>query len=355
MHQKEYFQKLMQRSVSEKTTQNPNKKLQSNKPDSSLKKGLTVFDSPKGLQPKLKKSSVVLIGNYDGVHYGHRKLIQKAQALAKKQNWNTILLTFDPHPVQVLAPKVAPKLLNTSDQKQTLLNQTGLDFVATQKFTKAFAAKTPKVFFEEILIKNLKAKAVFVGHDFTFGAGRAGNIETLEVLGLKHDVAIHIIEAQLLNNMLVSSTLVRKLLAEGQCDLAAKLLQRFYFVDGKVISGHQRGQKLGISTANLAPANDFIPKDGVYATFVSFKGKLYQSATNVGTNPTFAGNKHSIETHIFDFSEDIYDQNIRLHFVKRLRDEKRFESPDSLVKQIKDDIKKAKQSLKAAPKKNIIL
>lgn len=306
---------------------------------------MKIFTSTKEAQTFCKPGTALTIGNYDGIHLGHAAIIKNLVAHAKKNKLKSILLTFEPHPAKILVPDIAPLLINTFAQKNELLQLTGLDAVIHQHFDKAFAKISPKDFFNGQLAGELNAKFITVGHDFTFGEKKSGTIETLEVLAHQKNIAINIVDAQMYDEMLVSSSLVRKLICDGKLPMANKLLDRIFFIDGRVVHGHNRGMALGLHTANLKSANELLPADGVYATHVTVDKKKYQSATNIGFNPTFNNTEHSIETHIFDFDDDIYNKDVRLFFVQKLRDETKFVSPEALIMQIKKDITLAKKIL----------
>lgn len=307
---------------------------------------MKIFYSTLDAKTFCKAGTALTIGNYDGVHLGHRAILKNLKAQAKKRKLKSALLTFEPHPVQVLVPQIAPKLINTLKQKIELLEQTGLDTLIVQSFDMPFAKMKPADFFKKSLVKDLNARFITVGHDFTFGDKKTGTIETLEVFAHEKNIEIDIIEAQMLDQTLVSSSLIRKLIASGDIPFANHLLGRDFFIDGQVVHGHNRGASLGLHTANLHTDNDLLPLDGVYATRFQIGKKKYQSVTNVGFNPTFNNTERSIETHIFDFDRDIYKKEVRLSFVKRLRNEIKFVNPEALVKQIEKDISEAKKVLR---------
>lgn len=315
----------------------------------------TFFDTAQA-SPSLKSGSVVAIGNFDGVHYGHQQILKAAHKEAQKLKLKLCVLSFDPHPVKVLAPQVAPITLQTNSQKLECLRSLAVDVVVLQKFDLSFAKVSPQKFFLDHLLTNLNAKAIFVGYDFTFGAKRSGTTETLEKLTNKHAIALHITPAQMLGTALVSSSMIRKLLKDGDIQNANHYLTRNYCIDGSVVHGFKRGTALGIHTANLNSENELALSDGVYATRVEFKNKTYQSVTNIGLNPTFENTTRSIETHIFDFDSEIYDQKLRLHFVEKLREEIKFANVQALLKQIEKDIVQAKLILskKAALPKGLV-
>lgn len=294
----------------------------------------------------LKSGCVLTVGNYDGVHFGHRAILKHVLKKARRHKLKAALLTFEPHPVKTLSPHVAPPLINTLDQKLELLETVGIDAIIVQKFDATFAKITPEYFFKNHLLKNLHAKSIAIGYDFTFGTKRSGTIETLEILCYQNKTDLEIVPAKMLDDTLVSSTLIRKLIVRGDVDLAKKLLVRDFFIDGHVVTGHHRGVELGIHTANLKTENELLPLDGVYATRLRIGEKIFASVTNIGFNPTFNNQERSIETHIFNFDREIYDQHVRLYFIERLRDEIKFANAGALVKQIQKDITHAKKILK---------
>ncbi|MBF0103958.1 MAG: bifunctional riboflavin kinase/FAD synthetase [Deltaproteobacteria bacterium] len=310
------------------------------------KRKLKVFEGTADATGFLRHGSAVAIGNYDGVHYGHRCILKNLTEKARALKTLSVLLTFEPHPVKVLSPEVAPKLINTKKQKIELLAQTELDCVIFQTFSKSFARTKPETFFLNTIVKNLKARYLTVGYDFTFGNERSGTADTLETLATKHGIELKIVPAQMLNQTLVSSSVIRKIIKEGHIVMANKLLTRPFYIDGTVIRGFCRGTALGIHTANIKTENELMPPDGVYATLIHVNDNTYKSVTNIGFNPTFDNLERSIETHILDFEGDIYDQTVRLCFAKQLRQEIKFATPTALVKQIGIDIENTKNVLK---------
>lgn len=306
----------------------------------------TIFHSTSEAKNFLKQGSCVAIGNYDGFHFGHQAIVKSLIQKAQEKKLKSALLTFEPHPVKLLAPEVAPLLINTLKQKLELIGEYGLDAIVAQNFDQKFSKIKPEDFFKKYLINDLNAQFVTVGHDFTFGEKRSGTIETLEHLAQKNHIDVKIVEAKMLANTLVSSSLIRKLIKDGNVKLASKMLTRPFFIDGHVVQGHNRGTALGIHTANLTTENELIPSDGVYASFVRLNNKTFTSVTNIGFNPTFDNQTRSIETHILDFNQNIYDKNIRLFFIEKIREEIKFATPTALVQQIEKDIASAKKILK---------
>lgn len=286
------------------------------------------------------------MGNYDGVHRGHQTILGRLVREAKKKGLKAVVYTFDPHPVKILAPQIAPPLINTPAQKIELIAKTGVDLLIFEKFNLGFSRLGPEVFFKKIVTRRLKAHYITVGYDFTFGKKREGNIETLEWLCFKGGIDVHIVKAQMVAETLVSSSLIRKHLMSGRVDQAIPLLGSPFFIDGKVVPGQQRGKLVGIHTANIKTDNSLWPDDGVYATRVRLGKKIYPSATNIGFNPTFGNQVKTMETHIFGLNKNIHEQPLRLFFIKKIRDEKKFETPKELSRQIHKDIARCRQILK---------
>lgn len=285
------------------------------------------------------------MGNYDGLHLGHRSILTTLKKEAKKRGVPAIVYTFNPHPVHLLAPSIAPPLINTLDQKIELMKTTGIDALVIEKFDSHFSEQPPEAFFKKHLVKNLNAHFIIVGYDFTFGAKRKGNMETLEILGFQNQIDVKIVEPYFKGQTLVSSSLIRKYLAEGKVEKTKELLTRPCFIDGTVVKGTSRGKILGFPTANLKTINELIPKNGVYATLTLLGGINYPSVTNIGIKPTFGKNNLGIETHILNFDKTVYGKKIRLYFIKHLRDEKKFSNTNRLAMQIKKDIVNAKKTL----------
>lgn len=310
---------------------------------------MKIFSSSLAARKFCKKGVCLTLGNYDGVHLGHRSILNTLIKEAKQQHLAAVLYTFDPHPVKILAPHLAPPLINTQIQKMELLASCGINAVIVEKFNRRFSNLSPEIFFQKIIRERLNGHYIIVGTDFTFGKKREGNSETLEHLCFKNDIDITIMKPQMAGDTLVSSTVVRKYLLEGDVTHSSRLLGRFFFLDGKVVHGKKRGNKLGIPTANLKTENELIPADGVYATQTEIGKKIYGSVTNIGTNPTFGNRLRSIETHLLGVDRKIYGRNLRLYFLKRLRDEKKFKDPQTLARQIKKDVQQAKR---ICPKNN---
>ncbi len=293
------------------------------------------------------RNPVMTIGNFDGVHLGHREIFRRVTEKAREISGESIVYTFDPHPVEVLAPERKPLLITPLEEKLRLIGEQGLDVAICAPFTEKFASQPPEDFVKNILYDQIKIRHIFVGHDFTFGKNRRGNIALLKQLGTKWGFHAEMIEAVRLEGTVVSSTRIRELVARGEMAEAKKLLGRFYALTGKVIHGHGRGsRKLGFPTANLKPTGMLFPKPGIYAVWATLAGDRFEGVANLGYNPTFHDQKFSIEVHLLSFDRDIYGESLRVDFVRRLRDEVKFHGPEELIAQIKKDIAQAEKILK---------
>ncbi len=292
-------------------------------------------------------SGVVTIGVFDGVHRGHRHIFQQVIAKARQMKATPVVYTFDPHPARVVAPDSCPLMINTLAQRVALIREAGIQKVVVQKFDRAFSRKTPEDFFHEILVRRLKAKALFVGYDFTFGVRRSGTIDHLKRFCHEAGISLTVIGRFLSHQTLISSTQIRQDLSRGHVRQAADLLGRPYFMEGKVVRGRGIGGKtLGIHTANLQTDNDWVLPSGVYITSTRVGRKTYRSITNIGTNPTFGTNPLSIETHLMDLKTSILGRTLRIDFLEKLREEITFSSPQDLATQIQNDIRVAESHFK---------
>lgn len=305
---------------------------------------MQLFSSADTFAKKNKKATAITIGNYDGVHLGHQQILTKLCDYAKKHKLVSLVYTFTPHPVTVLAPKAQLTTLQTDKQKIELITKTGVDALVWQKFDLAFAKIKAYDFFTQVLVKKLNAKLIRVGHDFTFGTKREGHLGLMAKLCDEFDIRLDVVKPVLIDQTLVSSSLIRQLIQKGDLKTANKLLGRPYFLEGKVMSGAKRGAKLGFATANLQTEQKLWPQNGVYATFCKLSdGKVYPSVTNIGFNPTFKNQKINIETHLLDFNKTLYQRKLKVYFLDFLRSEKRFQDEKQLTKQIQQDILKAKK------------
>lgn len=291
-------------------------------------------------------NACVTIGNFDGVHYGHQQLFKKVVEKAKAIQGTSVAITFDPHPLQILLPE-GIKLISTTEQKIELIEMAGIDVLVVVPFTKEFAKTTAENFVAGLLVDKIGLKELVVGYDYAFGKGRVGNIEFLKNQGTTFGFPVTVVEACYLDEQLVSSTKIRRLVSNGEMAAARTLLGRHYQIRGTVQVGKQRGGKvIGYPTANLKfNEEDLVPKHGVYVTQVTCKGQCYRGILNIGYNPTFGEEQLVAETHIFDFSEDIYGKPIKVNLLKFLRSERKFDGPKELTEQIIKDVAQAKTIL----------
>jgi riboflavin kinase/FMN adenylyltransferase len=290
---------------------------------------------------------VLTLGNFDGVHLGHLAIFRMLKERAREMNGTSIVYTFVPHPLRVIAPERAPKLLTTYKEKIRLIEESGIDVIICTNFTKNFANISAEDFVKEILCKTLNVKEIFIGSNYLFGKGRKGSPELLKILGKECGFSVTIIDEISIDNSELSSSRIRTLIAKGRVDEATNFLGRHYSVDGIVVEGAKRGKSLlNTPTANLLTVNELLPKDGVYAVTVVVDGKIYGGATNIGHNPTFDDKKFSFETHILDFEGQLLGKALRVNFIKRLRDEMKFSGVEELGTQMKKDIEKIRAILK---------
>ena len=295
------------------------------------------------------KSAVITIGNFDGVHIGHQALFNQVIEKTRALQGTSIVMTFEPHPIRVLKQNNHPPLITLYEQKAELIAKAGIDILICIPFTLEFASIPAKEFVEEILVKRIGMKAVIVGEDYTFGKNREGNLDLLKTYGKRIGFEVIVVrEIQTSNNSegKISSTRIRELISEGRVAEARKLLGRHYQIRGAVMRGRDRGGRLlGFPTANINLYDELSPKTGVYAITVECKGSKYNGVANIGYSPTFDDRIFTVEAHILDFNDDIYGQKIRVNFIKRLRDEKKFLNISELSDQINKDINKARNIL----------
>ena len=297
---------------------------------------------PDDPRPARWQHPVLALGNFDGLHRGHIKIIEKIRRVGAERASTPLVLTFDPHPPRIVRPDKAPQLLMTLDQKLEALEKSGIHGVAIVRFTHEVSRWDPEVFVKSVLVDWLHVAEVWVGADFLFGRDRSGNFSLLRALGALHGFRAEKIDPVRYKDFVVSSTRIRRLVAEGRVDEAGALLGRHFFVDGSVVRGAGRGRGIGVPTANLKTTNELIPPNGVYATTVRVDGVVYPSVTNIGLRPTFDDVQAPvIEVHVLGLSHDLYDQRLRLGFIQRLRDERRFPDVDALKAQIDADIRRA--------------
>lgn len=288
----------------------------------------------------------VTIGNFDGVHLGHQRLLEAVRKHADSIQGIALALTFHPHPYFVLRPESAPQLINSYEEKLELLGRYGADIVVEEPFSREFSNTSPEQFLEEILIAKLGAKVLYLGYDFAFGKGRAGSAETIKKLAEAKGLEVHVIPPYQVQGQTVSSSLIRQRLKDGDIEFVNLCLGRPFFLRGLVWRGEGRGRKIGVPTANLRTEPRKYPKVGVYATRCLWRGKWHKSISNIGYNPTFKGDGSDlplkIETHLLDFEADMYGDEIQVDFHAFLRPEQKFSGVDSLLTQIRADIECAR-------------
>ena len=287
---------------------------------------------------------VLALGNFDGLHRGHMKIIDRVRRRAGERGGAPAAMTFDPHPPRVVRPDKAPPLLMTKGQRIEALARSGMQGVAVVRFTPEVSRWEPEIFVRTVLVEWLRVVEVWVGANFLFGHDRAGNFSTLRSLGARYGFRAEKIDPVRYKDFVVSSTRVRRLVSEGRVDEAGALLGHHYFVDGTVVRGAGRGRELGYPTANVRTDNELPPPSGVYATTITIDDVVHASVTNIGMRPTFGDvERPVIEVHILDATRDIYDREVRLAFLQRIRDERAFPDVDALRAQIDADIRSARR------------
>lgn len=305
---------------------------------------MQIITGPEIYNLKLKKS-VVTIGNFDGVHLGHIELLNRLKKHSQVSGIPSVVVTFEPHPLKLLSPASAPKLITTFEQKIALIADSNVDYLIVVPFTLETSQMAAEDFVCRILCDSLGMRHIIIGHDYAFGRGREGNYETLERMGSEKDFTLEDIDPFGDGNSIFSSSLVRSLIISGEATAASAILGRYYMVGGKVVRGREIGQAIGYPTANIATQNELIPADGVYAVMVLISGRLVQGACSVGKNPTFSSLNRTIEVFMLDFSDQVYEQEVAVYFVQKLRNLIRFEGVSELVKAIANDVVEARSIL----------
>jgi riboflavin kinase/FMN adenylyltransferase len=290
---------------------------------------------------------IVTIGNFDGLHLGHQAVLSRMAERAHAVGGTVVVLTFDPHPLRVLAPHVELQFLSDADEKFTMLERSGVGVVVRLPFTTEFAAQSPADFMNEVLMKGLAARELFVGQNFRFGRNREGTIQTLLEAAPRLGFIIQALEPVMLHGVQVSSTRIRGLLQGGSVGEAAHMLGRPYVVKGKVVRGDGRGGELGFPTANLTPPEGrVLPADGVYATHVYYEKAAFTAVTYIGTRPTFGQGPRLIETYLLEGDPELYGREIAVAFYEHLRPDRVFDSSDQLAQQIAVDVQQTREVLR---------
>ncbi len=294
--------------------------------------------------PTWRNGTAVAIGNFDGVHVGHRALIRRAKEIASANDATTVALTFDPHPSVLFAPK-PPPMISSLARRIELLGEAGAHVVVVEPFTRELASLSADAFIDDIVLGALGARAIVVGYDFSYGQGRSGTTETLRAHGARAGVEVAIVPAVEIDGVVASSSKIRGLLRDGDLAAAQRLLGRAWDVDGVVVHGAKRGRSIGVPTANIKTESELLLRPGIYAvTLATEGGPAHPAVASLGTNPTFVeGGSLILEVHVLDFDGDLYDQRVRTTFVAHLRDEAKFDSVEALVAQIQQDIADARR------------
>jgi len=299
---------------------------------------------PDDPRPTRWHQPVLALGNFDGLHRGHVKIIERVRRRASERGAAAVVMTFDPHPPRVVRPDKAPPLLMTTAQKLEALDHAGMAGAAIVRFTPELSRWEPDTFVRTVLVEWLRVSEVWVGANFLFGHDRAGTFSMLRALGARYNFRAEKIDAVRYKDFVVSSTRVRRLVGEGRVDEAGALLGHHYYIDGTVVRGEGRGRALGFPTANLCTENELLPPYGVYATTATLDGVIHASVTNIGVRPTFGDVSQAvIETHLLGMDRTLYGSTLRLAFVQRLRDERVFAGVDALREQIAADCRQARE------------
>lgn len=291
------------------------------------------------------RNAVITIGTFDGVHTGHQYILRQLQEAAAACSGETVIITFDPHPREVLNPQNQPvRLLTTLEEKIQLLEKFGIHHLVVVPFTKTFSELSARAYLEDFLIRTFHPHTIIIGYDHRFGHNREGGLELLEAEQQQYGFRLLEIPQQVVHDLAVSSTKIRKSLQEGATALADELLGYPYFINGTVVHGDKMGRRLGFPTANihLPDPRKLIPAQGVYAVTAAVSGQWHKGALNIGTRPTFNGSEQRIEVYILDFDKDIYGEPIRVDFLEYIRPDKKFDSAEALVEQMKDDVRQAR-------------
>jgi riboflavin kinase/FMN adenylyltransferase len=301
-----------------------------------------VFRSLAEIGPDARPAAVA-VGNFDGVHTGHRRLFRRAVKASVENGWIPSVLTFDPHPTRVVAPGRAAQLLTTVEERWPMMREEGIQQVFVLPFDREFASLSPEEFARKILIAGVGAAAVYVGENFRFGSRHAGDVRLLKQLGDQLGFLVEVVPSVYVRGRMASSTEVRNLLLQGRVSLACRLLERPYWIQGSIVPGFGVGSKQTVPTLNLDTAAEVLPADGVYITRTTDLNdeRQWQSISNIGMRPTFDGSKRTIETFLLSPFDGVTPSRIRLEFLKRVREERKFDSPEALKSQILHDVKRA--------------
>lgn len=306
-----------------------------------------LLDIPQSFQGDWPAVGITL-GNFDGVHLGHRELLKKIKLDCLKQGLLFVVVTFVPHPQKILQPEKERFLINSYEQRRDLLRDIGVDVLIELNFTRDFSTLKAEDFLKKYLMTYPELKKLYLGYDFAFGANKEGDFDLVKEVCRPYNIEIEIQPKFEFHGTVVSSSMIRSLLQSGKIDEVERILNRPFHLEGVVVKGEGRGKKIGFPTANIQASPDLIiPEKGVYVTRTIYKGMTYQSVSNIGNNPTFKDSDQlSIETNLFDFNSDIYGEVLNIQFLKKIRDEKKFSTVNALIDQIKADIQTARDYLR---------
>ena len=289
---------------------------------------------------------VVTIGNFDGVHLGHQGLLNRVIRRANELAGTSVVITFEPHPLKVLRPEKAPRLLISLQEKIEIFQSLSIQVVICSDFTIKFARQSADEFIRTVLSEKIGAKVVLIGPNYIFGRDREVNIDLLRERGKGLGFEVGVVEPVEIDGHRVSSSRIREHLAKGEVDKAARLLGRYYAIEGIVTPGHHRGMELGYPTANIYTVDETLPQEGIYAVKVVHGNETIDGACYIGTQPTFSGEKVGVEVNLFDFGGTLYHEHLKILFVKMIREERRFQDKETLIRQIREDVERAKEVLR---------
>lgn len=306
---------------------------------------MKIFTNEDKKIPKLP-SLCLTLGTYDGIHLGHQKIIRLVVEKARQIDGASCVVTFDPHPRQILAPDSAPDLLTSTKKKIELIEALGVDAICLIRFNPEFAKIEARDFVKDFLIGTLHMRIIIEGYDWRFGKGRKGGVGLLREMGKDDGYEVEQVDGVAIDGQVISSTLIRELVILGDLDVAAGYLGRRYSITGDIVEGSRLGREIGFPTANIKPHHGAIPPNGIYAVWVDVAGMRRQGTLNIGYRPTVTEEKkRTVEVHIMDFYQDIYNEEMEITFVEKLRDEEKFPSLEALTAQIKKDVEKARAVL----------
>lgn len=289
--------------------------------------------------PGLESGSCVTIGNFDGVHIGHQRLLSRVRDRAVSIGVPSVVITFRPHPQRFFTGRKTPPFITLYEQRTELIGRLGVSWLLCLEFNQKLAGMSPEDFVQTILVDGLNVRELIIGYDYAFGKGRKGNYQLLSELGRKWDFSVEQLEPVMIDQAIVSSTRIRDMVEAGDVWNARPLLGRFYRVAGTIVHGQNRGGRLlGFPTANVNLVDELFPKTGVYCCWAELEGRVYEAVANIGYNPTFGNDVLSVEVHILNLDEDLYGRELKVHFVQRLRGERKFAGLDELKAQIAKDI-----------------